>query len=78
VLARSSAEERAVAIFNLAGGDGEVHVEGASRTLGRVLDSSEERFGGPGARSPGELLAGRVTDVGLRPRSFALYTGRAA
>ncbi|MGZ4154411.1 MAG: malto-oligosyltrehalose trehalohydrolase [Actinomycetota bacterium] len=78
VLVRSSAEERAVAIFNLAEGDGEVRVEGASETLGRVLDSSEERFGGSGALSPAELGAERTTDVKLRRRSFALYTGRAA
>jgi maltooligosyltrehalose trehalohydrolase len=78
VLVRSSAEERAVAIFNLGEGDGEVRVEGASETLGRVLDSSEERFGGPGALSPAELEAERTTDVKLRRRSFVLYTGRAA
>jgi maltooligosyltrehalose trehalohydrolase len=78
VLARSSDEDRAVVIFNLAEGDGEVRVRGASETLGRVLDSSEERFGGPGALSPAELEAERTIEVKLRPRSFALYAGRAA
>jgi maltooligosyltrehalose trehalohydrolase len=78
VLARSSEEDRAVGIFNLSEADGEVHVHGASEGLGRVLDSSEERFGGPGALSPVELPADDSITVKLRPRSFALYTGRAA
>jgi maltooligosyltrehalose trehalohydrolase len=78
VLARSRGEDRAVAIFNLAQGDGEVRVEGASEPLGRVLDSSEERFGGPGAVSPPMLEAEETTVVDLLGRSFALYTGRAA
>src|SRR5215217_9173120 len=75
-LVRSAGDERAVGLFNLGDGDGEIRVEGASNPLERVLDSSEERFGGPGALSPTELPADATVRVKLRPRSFALYLGR--
>ncbi len=78
VLARSAGQDRAVGIFNLAADDGEVRVTGATESLERVLDSSDERFGGRGATSPPVLPADDTVVVRLRPRSFALYTGRAA
>jgi maltooligosyltrehalose trehalohydrolase len=77
VLARSAGEDRAVGIFNLAAGEADVRVTGAAEALERVLDSSEERFGGPGATSPPALPAQETVVVRLRPRAFALYTGRA-
>jgi maltooligosyltrehalose trehalohydrolase len=77
VLTRSWRDDEAVAVFNLSEAEADVKAAASSR-LGRVLDSSEERFGGPGAVSPLELGRDRTAAVGLRPRSFALYTGRAA
>jgi maltooligosyltrehalose trehalohydrolase len=78
VLVRSSGDERAVGVFNLAEADAEVAIDLAPGRLGRALDSSEERFGGPGSLSPPELPADETATVKLRPRSFALYMGRAA
>jgi maltooligosyltrehalose trehalohydrolase len=78
VLARVSEHGRAAAVFNLADADGEVRIEPGSAGLRRELDSSEERFGGPGALTPSELVAGDRATVKLRARSFALYLGSAA
>jgi maltooligosyltrehalose trehalohydrolase len=78
VLVRASAGRRAVAVFNLASADAEVPLEAVSDASSRLLDSSQERFGGTGSLSPAKLDPGRRPALELRARSFALYAGWAA
>jgi maltooligosyltrehalose trehalohydrolase len=72
VLHRWNGERHAVAFFELGGEDAEIEARLPQGRWARLLDSSEERWHGPGARSPDEFGGGAVV-VKVRAGAFALY-----
>ena len=72
VLRRWHADRDAVALFDLGAEDAEIGTTIPEGRWSRVLDSSEERWDGPGARSPDELGGGDVV-AKVRAGAFALY-----
>jgi maltooligosyltrehalose trehalohydrolase len=72
VLRRWHGDRHAVALFDLGAEDAEIGTTIPEGRWSRVLDSSEERWDGPGARSPDELGGGDAV-AKVRAGAFALY-----
>jgi maltooligosyltrehalose trehalohydrolase len=71
---RCSEVEEALLLFHFNDQPGEVDVPFAGVPWQRVFDSSDRAWGGPGTRSPQEVLVDGDGRVGLQPHSFVLYT----
>jgi maltooligosyltrehalose trehalohydrolase len=73
ILRRWRDDSRTAAAFNLSDQHAEVALRLAEGDWTRLIDSSEERFDGPGAPTP-ERLGGGAVSIGLPPHSFVCYT----
>jgi maltooligosyltrehalose trehalohydrolase len=74
LVVRCSALEEALLLFHFGGRPAEVDVPFAGLPWGRVLDSSDQAWGGPGTRSREEVDVEADGRVSVQPESFVLYT----
>ncbi len=74
VLRRRSGSDEVLAVFNLSEEPARVAVGGLEGRWDRLIDSADERWAGPGSRTPPELLGDERLPLG--PTSFVMY-GRA-
>jgi maltooligosyltrehalose trehalohydrolase len=70
---RWSEVEDALILFHFGDGTAEVDVPFTGARWRRILDSADERWGGPGAASPEHVDVDSNGSITLQPNSFALY-----
>jgi maltooligosyltrehalose trehalohydrolase len=74
LVVRCSVLEEALLLFHFGDRPADVDVPFAGLPWGRVLDSSDRAWGGPGTRSRQEVDVEADGRVSLQPQSFVLYT----
>jgi maltooligosyltrehalose trehalohydrolase len=70
---RWSETEDTLILFHFNDGTADVDVPFAGAPWRRLLDSADERWGGPGAASPEQVQVDSNGSIALQPNSFALY-----
>ncbi|HEY1187135.1 MAG TPA: malto-oligosyltrehalose trehalohydrolase [Gemmata sp.] len=76
VVERWDGDSETLLVLNFSDRPAEVVVKIRAGVWDRVLDSADARWGGPGARAPGELTGNGGTRVALAPHSVAAYALR--
>ena len=76
VAERWDGDDETLIAMNFSDRSVEVQTTPRTGTWDRVLDSAEERWGGPGTRTPAELIAASEVRFSLAPHSVAVYALR--